>query len=147
MPQHNRDAAKNATKPPFPYEEAGQRLKQIRNYLGLHQETMASEMKIPLPTYKGYERGRTSPSFDLCKQLALRNVNINWLLTGEGSMWVDTQINATEEDIAMLTTIIGQVDKMIDSLKMPTGADMRAPMVVRLFHEWKRQKKAGNTVG
>lgn len=53
-----------------------ERLKALRETMGLTQAVLAARLGIPVGTYKGYEAGRREPSLDVINQIA-RIVGIN----------------------------------------------------------------------
>jgi transcriptional regulator with XRE-family HTH domain len=69
-----------------------QRGVNLREFLGLNQSTFATELDIKRPTLAGYEKGTFPPSTDfLIKIRETHNVNIDWLLTGNGEMFLSSQ--------------------------------------------------------
>nr|DAW00708.1 MAG TPA: helix-turn-helix domain protein [Bacteriophage sp.] len=115
-----------------------ERIKEIRNALGLTQQEFADAVKVKRNTVATYEMGRSIPSDAavalICKQF---EVNENWLRTGEGEMFVkkskDEQIGdligevlKTDEDsfkrrlVSALSKLDesewGVLEKLIDSI-------------------------------
>lgn len=76
--------------------EISQRLKEIRAGLGLSQAKIASACGIPQTTYSKYELGAAIPD-KVLGALHKLGINIIWLITGEGSMYLDSAIERTEE--------------------------------------------------
>ena len=73
-------------------------LKKIRLTLGYNQQKMADELDIPLRTYMGYEyKAKIYPTDFLLKLSDILNVNLHYLYTGEGSMFITPGINQFEE--------------------------------------------------
>ena len=66
-----------------------ERLKQIRNKLGLSQAKFGSLLKIPQTTYANYESGKALIPDNLKSELMHLGINLNWLITGEGSMYLN----------------------------------------------------------
>ena len=66
-----------------------ERLKQIRNKLGLSQAKFGSMLKIPQTTYANYESGKALIPDNLKSELMHLGINLNWLITGEGQMYLD----------------------------------------------------------
>lgn len=65
----------------------GQRLKSAISSAGLVQADAAEKLDIALPTLSKYINGHRVPDADLVIRVAkLSGCDINWLLTGEGSM-------------------------------------------------------------
>jgi transcriptional regulator with XRE-family HTH domain len=68
--------------------EVGDRLRQLRQKLGLTQSQMAQKLGVTLNTYQRYELGNRSLTVEKLQQLRKHfGVNLNWLLTGEGGMF------------------------------------------------------------
>ncbi len=66
-----------------------ERLKQIRLKLGYNQQEMANILGIELNTYRGYEyKTKNFPDILLKALLTKLQVNINWLLSGFGEMFL-----------------------------------------------------------
>lgn len=64
----------------------GERMKQVRQRLGLTQATMAEETGITLVSYKRYEGSKAMPSADALESFSKLEINLHWLLTGDGEM-------------------------------------------------------------
>lgn len=74
------------------YEEilrqVGSRIKAVREQLNLNQGDYAGKLNISQPFLSYVEKGLRKPSFELLLSLLLYlNVNLRWLLTGEGDMF------------------------------------------------------------
>ncbi len=68
-------------------------LKKVRQKLGLSQKELAEKVGIQQAQYSRYEVG-TSPSTDILAKLVEEfNININYLLTGEGSMFITPELS------------------------------------------------------
>lgn len=64
-------------------------LKEIRSKLALSQSDIARSLGMHAVQYGSYERGDRKPSADVLEKLVTKfNVNINYLLTGKGSMFI-----------------------------------------------------------
>lgn len=65
------------------------RLKQIRLKSGLSQTSFAEQFGLAQTTYGPYETGKRSVPDELKQQLSQRfDVNLHWLITGHGEMYV-----------------------------------------------------------
>lgn len=74
-----------------------QRIVYLRENLGINQSNFAIGLGIKRPTLAGYEKGSFPPHTDfLIKTHKIYNVNIDWLLTGEGEMFLSRQEKALE---------------------------------------------------
>ena len=65
----------------------GSRLKLVRG--NTSQKAFASELGVHENTVSNAERRDSAPQDYLVKIAEARNVNLNWLLTGRGAMFVD----------------------------------------------------------
>ncbi len=64
------------------------RIKRIRTELGFQQGDFARQMGIHQQQLSKYERGENKPSAEFFTKLVEKfNININWLLTGNGEMF------------------------------------------------------------
>ena len=72
--------------------EIGERIKKVRKELGLTQEDMAKKLGISRESIVKYERGDIMPSQKFLKLLKYElEVNPNWILTGEGEMFLNDE--------------------------------------------------------
>jgi len=72
-----------------------ERLKQIRAALGFNQQEMAVKLGFELTTYRSFEyKSKNLPIEFLCALIYTFSININWLLTGNGSMFINKEINS-----------------------------------------------------
>jgi len=66
-----------------------ERLKFFRESLGLTQEEFAKKLNTTQAVISNYERGARVPTADFLNRLTeIFHLDINWLLTGEGPMFV-----------------------------------------------------------
>jgi len=66
----------------------GNRLKEIRNYLGLAQNTFAEQINASAGFISEIENGLKMPGTDILASLKQNlHVNINWFITGIGDMF------------------------------------------------------------
>lgn len=68
--------------------EQGERLKEIRKYLGLNQIEMAKVLNITQPYLSRLERGDYTVSTEILFDIISmrKDISVNWFLTGEGDM-------------------------------------------------------------
>ena len=87
----------------------GERLKVVREKLGMTQKEFAKFLNVGIATVQRYEREERIPSGEFLKLLLDKcNVNINWLLTGEGPMFVS---HSQEEPIKETPTNQAGIDR------------------------------------
>lgn len=81
-----------------------QNIKKLRKELRLTAQALADNVGIALQTVQNYELGKREPSFAFMYYLlTVYNVNINWLMTGQGQMFNAAQ-NEPPEDIQKLVS-------------------------------------------
>ena len=68
--------------------EVNERLRQIRQKIGLTQAEFSLKFGIPQSTYAKYEKSTRSIPYELMISLSQIGINLNWLLTGEGPMYL-----------------------------------------------------------
>lgn len=86
------------------------RFKEFRKTLKLNQEELANKLEIPYQTISKYERGENKPSADVLTKLGEKcNLNIDWLLTGRGEMFINNESN----NITTIELTKGQILKVI----------------------------------
>lgn len=69
-----------------------ERLKDLRMSLGLSQKTMGEKLQIAQTTYANYETGKANIPDELKARLINQfKVNLNWLVVGQGSMYLDSK--------------------------------------------------------
>lgn len=81
----------------------GDRLKVIREHLKLSQNQFVEVFNIKQATLSKYERNDLSIPDELKMKLMTEyNINLNWLLTGQGSMFLDKEVTPTVNTEALL---------------------------------------------
>jgi len=98
------------------------KLKRIRKILNLSQKETAAKLGVPFTTISRYEHNIIKPSFDILSRYAkIFNVNINWLLTGRGEMFISEKAgahsNGTGIDEAEYRERIRELEREIADLK------------------------------
>ena len=72
--------------------QIGERLKKVRLILGYDKAiAFSSKLGLENQTYGRYEKGDRSLPDDIKLQLFEMGINISWLITGEGEMFVNSQ--------------------------------------------------------
>ena len=84
-----------------------ERLRKLRNTLGLTQEQFAKELGVSFATVNRYEKGKRAPDAEFFQVLVDRyKVNLNWLFTGKGPMFlVDSAKQADSELFEILSVL------------------------------------------
>ena len=89
------------------------RIRAIRKSMNLSQTAFGSKIGVGLGVIKNLEQGKTqltSPLFELFCNIF--NVNPNWLITGEGEMFVDSSNNSS------LSSLRQEYDLSDDAIKV-----------------------------
>ena len=70
----------------------GKRIKRLKNKLNITSSALADKLSIPVRTIGSYERDEVPPSEKFLNALITNfHVNINWLLTGNGEMFINVK--------------------------------------------------------
>jgi transcriptional regulator with XRE-family HTH domain len=73
-------------------KDAAGRIRAVRKKLMLKQEDFANQLGISQSFLSVVESGKRKPSFELLFSLLTRfNVDLSWLLTGKGKMFIKNQ--------------------------------------------------------
>ncbi len=101
----------------------GERLKFIRQDKKLTAKKLAEILNIPVRTIGGYERNENPPNEKFLKLLSEKlNVNINWLLTGYGSIYEKLILNEILENNYNFTK--EEAEQIAKLLENPTTKDL-----------------------
>lgn len=67
-----------------------QRIKAIKDALGISENELARRLGISQSTLNGYTLGKRKPSYDLAESVlnAFSDVSAEWLMRGEGTMYI-----------------------------------------------------------
>jgi len=101
-------------------KEIGKRLRQIRETKELSQNDVGSHLGIQYQHVSKYERGESVPTWEyLIKLNELYHVNINWLLTGKGKMFLTPMgYEAIEnEKHLVIKDVESDLEEIIEELK------------------------------
>ena len=82
------------------------RLKKIRFEFKLNQSQAAKQIGVTQQTWNNAERGRTNLTRKNAELVAKEfNINLGWLLTGEGSMTGETEVLKNIQDRKLVKLI------------------------------------------
>ena len=74
-------------------------LKFLRKELNISAQKLADKLGVSLGAIQQYERGTREPNYNFLFQLNTKlNVNINWLMTGKGNMFVLPEFEKVEDE-------------------------------------------------
>lgn len=96
------------------------RLKEIREVYKKSKAGFAKMLDIPQPTYLRYETGTQKLSTKLIKALIFKcNVNIHWLFTGEGEMFIKKYtFKSKKSNIIKISCINEKIKFLIEKNKL-----------------------------
>ena len=67
----------------------GSRIKEFRKVFNLSQQELAKKLNMQPQALARYEKDKVKPSIELAQKLTnMFNINLNWLLTGRGEMFL-----------------------------------------------------------
>ncbi len=121
----------------------GKRIKRLKNRLNLTSATLAEKLSIPVRTIGSYERDEVPPSEKFLNALISNfHVNINWLLSGIGEMFINAK---DENDLLYINKLQDkynlsddEVDGLLDILESSASREM----VLRFIQIKKGDKEA-----
>ena len=76
----------------------GERMKLIRESTGLSQKGFGERLGIPQTTYANYESNKSQVPDEIKQHLARFGINLHWLITGEGTMQLDSDLTVEDGD-------------------------------------------------
>lgn len=106
--------------------DLGDRLKVIRKYFNETQAQFAQRLGVKLLTIFRYEKGERSPGAEFLNKLSdIIRIDINWLLTGKGEMFISERKTVSTNNVHVMPIeaeiAAGEPDK-ITGLKLDTYA-------------------------
>ena len=107
----------------------GKRLKELKIALKVTSATLAEKLEIPVRTIGSYERDEAQPGVKFLNALIEHyRVNINWLITGKGEMFLSQKAETDLSYIADLKSKLNlsqdEIQGLIDILDCGASRDM-----------------------
>ncbi|HAN41117.1 MAG TPA: helix-turn-helix domain-containing protein [Candidatus Cloacimonetes bacterium] len=98
----------------------GQRLKAVRKKLGLNQQNFGAALKINASAISQMENNRIKPSLDTLLLLSKNfKVDLHWLITGRGDMFMDTEEKRTNDANRSLSKLKAFInDELLNIVKV-----------------------------
>ena len=110
------------------------RLKEFRKNLNITVEELSQNVDVKPRTIGGYERGEREPSFDYLRKLSsIYHLNLNWLLTGEGTMYGETPSAVSSFNYDTLEHITIMVENYLSDSCIVMPPKKKAKLLVILF--------------
>lgn len=83
-------------------EKIENRIQILRKQLKLSQEEISTQIGISYRSYSSYERGDRKPSFEFLALLFQKyNINLNWLIVGQGEMFNAPKYDDVKDDFKL----------------------------------------------
>ena len=93
--------------------EINERFKLVRNQLDINQKELAEKVEVSSTVITMIESGERSPSRNVLIKLAeIYNVDITWLLTGKGEMFIRTEEAAETPSYADAVSLLNDFAKL-----------------------------------
>jgi transcriptional regulator with XRE-family HTH domain len=99
------------------------RVREIRKYLRLTQVEFSSKLGLKQGSIADWERGKSTPSIETLTNIADNfNINLHWLLTGKGEMFLSDKKEPQEKrvdnnELINLRRRYDQLEKVCNDLK------------------------------
>ncbi|MBQ9246560.1 helix-turn-helix transcriptional regulator [bacterium] len=121
----------------------GKRIKELKIALKLTSGEIAAKLDIPVRTIGSYERDEAQPGPKFLSALiTILGVNINWLLTGKGNMFLSEK---AEYDLAYISKMQDKFklsDEELKGLIDILEADASREMIIKFIQIKKGNKEA-----
>ena len=112
----------------------GKRIKELRLNLGITSALLADRLAIPVRTIGSYERDEAQPGTKFLNALIeFYHVNINWLLTGNGAMFVSQKMETDISYIVKLKASLNLSEKEMEGLIDILDTDASRDMVLKFI--------------
>ena len=119
----------------------GKRLKELKLALKITSATLAKKLEIPVRTIGSYERDEAQPGVKFLNALVeCYHVNINWLITGKGSMFLSLKTETDLSYIADMKDKLSLTSSEMQGLVDILDCDASREMILK-FIEIKRGNK------
>ena len=121
----------------------GKRIKEIRYELNLTSAQLASKLNIPVRTIGSYEREEAQPGPKFLNALIdIFHININWLLTGRGCMYINKKTEIDMNYAAQLQERYKLTNEELSGLLEILDSDASREMVLKFIDIKKGSKEA-----
>ena len=117
----------------------GYSLKQIRDKKGLSQPDMANMINCTSRAYQSYERNERKPNMDILLGLHSNNINIAWVLTGQGNMQLTNHVMLDDilrdKVIDVIMLINNTLDTWLDEQNRDISSDKKNELVKLIYQQ------------
>lgn len=116
-----------------PHMALSDRLKALKQSWNLTQKEMALRLDIAVSTYQYYERGERDIPAKLLIKIASFGVNSNWLLTGQGEMFLENGQNPIKRNAPVSKPPVGNAIRVYNNVLKRTGLELDPEGQEKLF--------------
>lgn len=118
-----------------------QRIKVIKDALGISENELARRLGISQSTLNGYTLGKRKPSYDLAESVlnAFSDVSAEWLMRGEGPMYISDLPSTDHDDSdevielkAEITRLRAERDELVRKLAI---SERRIDKLIDILHQ------------
>ncbi len=121
----------------------GKRIKEIKTTLNLTSAELAEKLQIPVRTIGSYERDEAQPGPKFLNALIeTYKININWLLTGKGNMFISKKVELDLNYLAKLQERLNLTNDELAGLIDILDTDASRDMVLKFIEIKKGNKDA-----
>ena len=121
----------------------GKRVKELKLVLKVTSAEMAKKLNIPTRTIGSYERDEAQPGPKFLNALITEyGVNINWLLTGVGEMFISKKTKLDINYIANVSEALNLTSEEMKGLMDILETDASREMVLKFIEIKKGNKEA-----
>lgn len=121
----------------------GKRIKEIKTELHLTSSELAQKLNIPVRTIGSYEREEAQPGPKFLNALIdIFHININWLLSGRGNMYITKKTECDINYAAQLQERFKLTNEELSGLLEILDSDASREMVLKFIDIRKGNKEA-----
>lgn len=121
----------------------GKRIKELRAELHYTAAEIAAGLEIPVRTIGSYEREEAQPGSKFFKAMIEKyHVNVNWLLTGKGSMFMSKRTEMDMAFIAYFQETFNLTEQEVTGLVDILDTEASKDMVLKFIQIKKGNKEA-----
>ena len=121
----------------------GKRIKELKTVLKLTSLDLAKELDIPVRTIGSYERDEAQPSAKFVNALLkTKKVNANWLVSGDGTMFLENEEPSNAQNIIPFNKITNLTEIEKEGIIEILATEASKDMVLKLVEIKKGNKEA-----
>ncbi len=121
----------------------GKRIKELKTMMKITSAEMALNLDIPVRTIGSYERDEAQAGAKFFNALIEKyQVNINWLLTGNGNIFISSKAEIDVKYLAEIEQKLNLTPEELDGLIQILDADASRDMVMKFIEIKKGNKEA-----